>query len=59
MTPVDFSKGPGLSKLLTAEEQFALIMNLNNPGCIPIPERLCQTQTPRDMSKYFLKISPS
>ncbi|XP_075212237.1 BTB/POZ domain-containing protein 6-like isoform X2 [Lycorma delicatula] len=39
MTVREFSKGPGVSELLTIEERFSLLMNIINRNSIPLPER--------------------
>ena len=37
MKPEEFASSPALSGILTQEESFAILMNLNNPGGWPMP----------------------
>jgi len=37
MKPEEFASSPALSGILTQEESFVILMNLNNPGSLPMP----------------------
>lgn len=41
LVPSQFASGPALSNLLTREESFAILVNLNSPGSLEIPAGVC------------------
>lgn len=43
LMPSEFASGPALSSLLTHEESFAILVNLNSPGSMAIPAGICNS----------------
>ncbi len=55
MKPEEFVSTPALSGILTQEESFAILMNLNNPGSLPMPLHLSSCTIQRSAFSSRLK----
>ncbi|XP_075212110.1 BTB/POZ domain-containing protein 6-like isoform X5 [Lycorma delicatula] len=58
MTANEFSKGPGVSELLTITERFSLLMNIINRNSMPLSERFNQ-QTDTRKNQFHDRTTPS
>jgi hypothetical protein len=47
LVPSQFASGPALSDLLTRDESFAILVNLNSPGSMDIPDGICRSTQQR------------